>query len=108
LRGVTLEDVAIERVEGEKILIELTVRPDLGKHAALRCIWIDIVEMAEVRRGFEIAEGRDPMGFIFIVSTYRHNEAETHRRNRQGAGRKPQHPAARHKGCWVGAASVGH
>ena len=33
----------------------------MGKYAALRGIWIDIVEMLEVRRIFEIAEGRNAM-----------------------------------------------
>jgi len=33
----------------------------VGEHAALRGVWIDVIEMLEVGRIFEIAEGRYPM-----------------------------------------------
>ena len=36
LRGVALEDEAVERIEGEEILVVEAVRADLRKHAALR------------------------------------------------------------------------
>ena len=64
LRGVALEDVAVERIEGEEVLIERRDRADLREHAALRRVRIDIVEMLEVGGIFEVAEGRDavPLG----------------------------------------------
>jgi hypothetical protein len=54
----TFEDEAVERIEGEKVLIEGPSCPDMGEHAALRGVWIDVVEMLEVGRIFEIAESR--------------------------------------------------
>src|SRR5262249_40329132 len=61
LRASALKDEAVERIEGEKVLIEGPSCPDVGEHAALRGVWIDVIEMLEVGRIFEIAEGRDPM-----------------------------------------------
>src|SRR5262245_54810552 len=61
LRTVALKDEAVERVEGEKVLIEGPGCPDVGEHAALRGVWINVIEMLEVGRIFEIAEGRYPM-----------------------------------------------
>ena len=63
LRGVALEDVAVERIEGEEVLVELPAWPDLRKHSALRGVRIDVVEMAEVRRIFEIAESGNAVDF---------------------------------------------
>src|ERR1700726_4054475 len=59
LRRVALEDVAVERVEGEKILVELPVRADLRKISTLRRIGIDVAEVMEVGRVGEIAERRE-------------------------------------------------
>jgi len=50
LRRVALEDVAVERIEGEEILIELPVRPDLRESPALGRIRIDVAEVREIRR----------------------------------------------------------
>src|SRR5262249_9549253 len=61
LRTIALKDEAVERIEGEKVLIEGPSCPDVGEHAALRGVWIDVIEMLEVGRIFEIAEGRYPM-----------------------------------------------
>src|SRR5262249_59119838 len=64
LRAVALEDEDVERIEGEKVLIEDPVRSDLGERAALGRVGVDVVEMLERRRIFEIAERRDavPLG----------------------------------------------
>src|SRR5262245_12511480 len=59
--GIAPEDEAVERIEGEKVLIEGPSCPDVGEHAALRGVWINVIEMLEVGRIFEIAEGRYPM-----------------------------------------------
>src|SRR5262249_3855995 len=61
LRTIALKDEAVERIEGEKVLIEGPGCPDVGEHATLRGVWIDVIEMLEVGRIFEIAEGRYPM-----------------------------------------------
>src|SRR6516164_1494621 len=61
LRTIALKDEAVERIEGEKVLIEGPSGPDVGEYAALRGVWIDVIEMLEVGRIFEIAEGRNPM-----------------------------------------------
>src|SRR5438128_2007490 len=60
LRTIALKDEAVERIEGEKVLIEGPSCPDVGEHAALRGFWIDVIEMLEVGRIFDIAEGRYP------------------------------------------------
>src|SRR5262249_53255387 len=67
LRTIALKDEAVERVEGEKVLIEGPSCPDVGKHAALRSVWIDVIEMLEVGRIFEIAEGRNPMTLCVLT-----------------------------------------
>ena len=51
---VTLEDVGVETVEGVH-----RRRTDGGHPAALRRIWIRIIEMGEVSRILEVAEGGD-------------------------------------------------
>src|SRR5262245_63835521 len=61
LRTISLKDEAVERIEGEKVLIEGPSCPDVGEYATLRGFWIDVIEMLEVGRIFEIAEGRNPM-----------------------------------------------
>src|SRR6516164_8566262 len=58
---IALKDEAVERIEGEKVLIEGPSCPDVGEYAGLRGVWIDVIEMFEVGRIFEIAEGRNPM-----------------------------------------------
>src|SRR5215469_9138152 len=67
LRAIALKDEAVERIEGEKVLIEGPSRPDVGEQAALRGVWIDVIEMLEVARIFEIAEGRNPMALGVVA-----------------------------------------
>src|SRR5262249_46537815 len=59
LRAVALEYEAVERIEGEKVLVEYPRRPNVGKDPALRSIWINVVKMLEFRRIFEIAKSGD-------------------------------------------------
>jgi hypothetical protein len=66
LRRVAPQDVAVERIEGEKILVELPRRPDLRKSTALRRLRIDVAEVGEIGRVGEIAERRQPVAFDFI------------------------------------------
>src|SRR5262249_43740417 len=61
LRTIALKYEAVERIEGERVVIEGQSCPDVGEQAALRGVWIDVIEMLEVGRIFEIAEGRYPM-----------------------------------------------
>jgi hypothetical protein len=58
LRAIAPEDEAVERIEGEEVLIEGPSRSDMGEHAAFRSVWIDVIKMLEIRRIFEITEGR--------------------------------------------------
>ena len=71
LRAVALEDEGVERVEGQEILVELPRRSHLGEGSALRRVRIDIVEMAEVRRVFQVAERRHAVAFGVLVSRMR-------------------------------------
>src|SRR5215813_2915818 len=61
LRTIALEDEGVQRIEGEKVLIEGPSSPDMRERATLWSVWIDVIEMLEVGRIFEIAEGRNPM-----------------------------------------------
>src|SRR5262249_23130429 len=58
LRAVALEDEDIERIEGEKVLIEGPGCPNMGKESALRGVWIDVIQMLEVGRIFKVAASR--------------------------------------------------
>src|SRR5207247_11224732 len=58
LRAVAPEDEDVERIECEKVLIEGPGGSDLGERAALGRIGVDVVEMLEVGRMFEISERR--------------------------------------------------
>src|SRR5215813_6336668 len=61
LRTIALEDEGVQRIESEKILIEGPSCPDMREPATLGGGWIDVIEMLEVGRIFEIPEGRNPM-----------------------------------------------
>src|SRR6516162_11733787 len=56
LRGVTPEDVAVERIEGEEVLVVKPRRSLLGKQPSLRGIRVHVIKMLEVGRIFEITE----------------------------------------------------
>jgi hypothetical protein len=55
-RGVAAQDEAVERIEGEEILIVIAHRADLGKRPALARLRVHIIEVAEVGRILEVAE----------------------------------------------------
>jgi len=79
LRGIALQDIAVERIVGHKTLIIHTVRADLRKHAALGRVRIDVIEVRKVGWIFQIAEGRNAvtLGFSALhVRHRRHNAAE--------------------------------
>ena len=67
LRAIALEDEAVERIEGEKVLIEGPSCPDMGEHAALRGVWTDVIEVLEVGWIFEISEGRHAVALGVIT-----------------------------------------
>ena len=67
LRRVALEDVAVQRIEGEEVLIVFAVRPDLRERAALRRLRIDVAEVMEVRRIGKLAERRETVRFDLVV-----------------------------------------
>ena len=56
LGGISFEDETVERVECKHVLIEEPCRRNMRKYSALLRIWIDIIEILEVRGIFEIAE----------------------------------------------------
>ena len=91
LRAVALEDEDIERIEGEKVLIKDAVRPDLREGAALGRVRLDIVEMLEARRIFQVAEGRHAVTLGPLVGTGRSSDARCQR-----AGTKRERVAPRH------------
>src|SRR5204863_9733827 len=66
LRGVALENVAVERIERHERLIELPRGTDLREQSALRRVRLDIVEMPEVRRIFQVAEGGYPVALSVL------------------------------------------
>ncbi len=61
LGGIALENEGIERIEREVVLVELAHHRELREHAAFGRVRIDVVEMLEVGRIFEVAEGRHAM-----------------------------------------------
>ena len=65
LGGIALQDVAVERIESEEVLVELPRRADLRKQAALRGVHVDVFEMLEVGRIFQVAERRDAVASRF-------------------------------------------
>src|SRR5882762_837269 len=95
-RGVALQDEAVERVKGEKILIEQSARDSLGKHAALRSVRIDIVETPEVGRVLEVAEVRNAMRLDLIRRDGGAGAAQQ-RGRRHCAGGENEHAAPRER-----------
>ena len=100
LRAVALEDERVERVEGEEVLIVLSIGADLREGPALRGVRVDIVEMTKVRRVLQVTEGRHAVGFVFPIrkaiigarasEEVRAGEGErTGREGESGAARKP-------------------
>ena len=59
LRALALQNVGVERIEGEKGLVVGAHRRDDRKQPALRRVDIDVVEMVEVGGIFQVAERRD-------------------------------------------------
>ena len=82
LRAIALEDEAVERIEGEKVLIEGAARPDMRKRAALGRIRVHVLEMLEVRRIFEVTERRHavPLG------AFPRQRGPRHRRCKRASG----------------------
>ncbi len=72
LRGVALQDEAVERIEGLERLIELPVRADLREHAALGRVRIDVVEIRKIRRIGEVAEADMPWRSASCAPRRRH------------------------------------
>src|SRR6185312_6422759 len=55
---LAFQDVAVKRIEGEEGAVIAAARNDFRVHAALGRVRIDVVEMVEIRRIGEVAEGR--------------------------------------------------
>jgi hypothetical protein len=97
LRAVALENEAVKGIEREEVLIEGPGRTDMGEYAAFRRIRIDVVEMLEIRRVFEVAEGRHAvaLGAFLRIGRPHHHRCER-------ARSKKERIAARH------IAAIGH
>ncbi len=63
--AVALEGVDVERVEGVEILVAEGLLDLDDEGAALRRLRVDVVEMPEVRRVFEVAEARQAVALGF-------------------------------------------
>jgi hypothetical protein len=83
--GVAAQDEAVEGIEGQEILIVIADGADLGKHAAFARLRIDIVEVAEVDRIFEVAECRHAVAFD--LGGFRRGNGEPRKRGGERAGR---------------------
>ena len=62
VRAVALEDVGVQRIEGRKDWLKPRA-DELRKHAALRRVRIDVVEIRKVGRIFQIAEDGEAVAF---------------------------------------------
>lgn len=97
LCAVTLEDEDVQRIEGEKVLIENPVGADLRERAALRRVHVDIIVMLEVGGIFEIAEGGHAVPLGTLACERRRSDG-----GGDGASAKCERVAPRH------IADVGH
>ena len=86
LRRVALQDVAVERIEGQLILVEQRPRPDLREHAAFRRLRIDVGEMLKIRRQLEIAEGGYAV-MLGLLRGGRQHQAPAYARGYCGSGK---------------------
>ena len=63
-RRIAARHEAVQRVEGLDVLIEEPVGRREIEKPALRRVGVDIVEMREIRRIFQVAEGREPVQLL--------------------------------------------
>src|ERR1700676_4709923 len=98
LGGISLENEGIERIESEKVLVELAQRRDLREYTAFGGVRIDVVEMLEVGRIFEVTEGRHAVTLGFLLGARRPKHwCRWHRDGRSRAGTdRERFPAAEH------------
>src|SRR3981189_3321106 len=69
LGGIALQNEAVQRIERQTVLIENQIRPDIRERAALRRVWVHIIELLEVTGVFEVPERREPMTFRGLFRT---------------------------------------
>src|SRR5262249_13329428 len=74
-------------------LIEDPVRPDLGEHAALGGIGVDVVEMLERCRIFEVAERRDAVALGLFLRPRRASDRRCERTGPECEGMASRHLA---------------
>lgn len=60
VRAIALEDIGVERVEGLERLVVGGGRRDRREHPALRCIDVDVIELAEVAGYFRSPKAERP------------------------------------------------
>ena len=94
-RSVTLEDVAVERVEGVEVLIVVADGAELRELPTLGRAWIDIGEMLEIGGILEIAEPGHAVPRDFRLDL-RLPQSRPHDQHGRSAGAQRQRIAARH------------
>jgi len=94
-RAIPLEDKAVQRVEGKERLIVGARRRNGREHAALRCADIDVIEVLEVRRIFQIAEGRHAVAIGGGVDAGLGHGRQRRPRRSHRAAAKDQNPPPR-------------
>ena len=93
-RGIAPEDVAVERVEGEEVLIVLPGRADLREQTTFRRVRIGVFELLEVGRVLQVAEAGHAVAFAILRQRSGWDD-ECRRR----AGAKRQRVATRETGA---------
>jgi hypothetical protein len=96
LRRVAAQDVALQRIERQRVLIVDRARPDLREHAAFRGLRVDVVEVREVFRIFQLAERGHAMPFGVVCGLRRLRQRfESRRAGGKGASADAENAAAR-------------
>src|SRR5262249_33679239 len=109
-RGVALEDVAVERVEGVEVLIVLPGGAELRELPTLGRIRIDIVEMLEVGGILEIAEAGHAVPLDFLSESRPHDQhgGRTGTQRQRVATRTPAGAAPHDRALNLAAFSASH
>ena len=97
LRAFALQDVGVERIEGEEGLVVGANRWDQRKQSALRRGHIDVFEMMKIGRIFQIAEHRHSVGLGAAFLGRRRGRPEPSCAQRADA--ENEHMAAGERGC---------
>jgi hypothetical protein len=92
LGSITLENETVEGIERQQTLIEDSRWGDLRKQTTFRRVWVDVIEMLEVRWIFEITECRDAVTLGAFRCLANPSEYRGKRRNADGERVTPSKP----------------